>query len=276
MSEKIEYFDFSPKIRVAYEERGSSGPSLVFLHGFGASRETWNDVTPVLTDKARLFLLDLMGFGLSSKPEGVEYSIAMHATIVAQFMRSLGIQDVTLVGHSYGGGVALRTYLDHERAPIRRMILLDAAGYRQPLPFFVGSLRVPLLNYLILNFIPPDVRAAITLKHLFYSAEAVTRERIRRYSKYFDIPGAHRSYVAAARHVVPADHGDIVDRIPTIDVPTLIIWGRNDAAIDVGNARRFARDIPKSELRVLEHCGHIPHEEKPTQTAAAILEFVLD
>ena len=270
----MQYFDFTHKIRIAYEERGSSGPPLVFLHGFGASRESWNDIAPLLASHARLYLLDLMGFGMSSKPAGIEYSIATHATIVSQFMRSRGLRDVTLVGHSYGGGVALRTYLDHEAGPVDRLILIDAAGYRQPLPFFVGALRVPLLNGVILNCLPANLRASMTLRHLFHSREAVTRERIQRYARYFDMPGAHMSYVAAARHVVPADHGDLVDRIPTIDIPTLVVWGRNDAVIDVSNARHFANDLPKATLRLVDDCGHIPHEEKPDETAAAILEFI--
>jgi Predicted hydrolases or acyltransferases (alpha/beta hydrolase superfamily) len=270
---QVQYFELAPDMRIAYEVRGSSGPIVILLHGFGASRESWYDIAPLLQLHMQLYLVDLLGFGLSSKPSRADYSVAMQATVVAKFISALKLRRVTLVGHSYGGGVALRTLLDHEELPVNRLVLIDAAGYEQPLPLFVGTLRKPILNRIVLR-LPARTRARITLKHLFWNRDRVTAARVNRYAKYFDMPGAHASYIAAARHLIPTDHGEVISRIATINVPTLIIWGERDAAIKVSNADKFARDIKGSRLIVLPRCGHIPHEEWPVETALAMQEFV--
>lgn len=274
-SHALEYFEFAPDIRIAYKVVGNVGPAVVCLHGFGASRESWNDVAPLLRDHFRLYLLDLMGFGRSSKPFGADYSVAMQATIVAKFISALQLRDVALVGHSYGGGVALRTFLDHDGLAIERLVLIDTAGYQQPLPFFVGTLRIPVLNRLVLQCLPAENRAKITLNHLFWAHECVTQERVTRYAQYYDAPGAHDSYIAAAQHLVPTDHGEVVSRIVSISIPTLIIWGQQDAAIDVRNAYRLHTDIRGSKLVVLPQCGHIPQEEQPHRTAEELIRFIL-
>lgn len=274
-SQELEYFEFAPDIHIAYEVVGDAGPAVVCLHGFGASRASWSDVAPLLQDHFRLYLLDLMGFGRSSKPLSADYSVAMQATIVAKFISALRLRGVVLIGHSYGGGVALRTFLDHDSLAIERLVLIDTAGYQQPLPFFVGTLRIPILNRLALRFLPAKARARITLNHLFWSRECVTDERIRRYAQYYDAPGAHNSYIAAARHLIPTDHGEIVSRISSISVPALIIWGQQDAAIDVQNAHRLHEDIRGSKLVILPQCGHIPQEEQPIQTSQELIRFIL-
>jgi pimeloyl-ACP methyl ester carboxylesterase len=164
--------------------------------------------------------------------------------------------------------------LDHEAASISRLVLIDAAGYEQPLPFFVGTLRIPIVNRLVLNLVPTGCRARVTLNHPFWNRDRVTPERVRRYARYFDIPGSHASYIAAARHLIPTDHGEVISRIASIEVSTLIIWGERDKAINVSNAHKFARDVKTSRLVVLPNCGHIPHEECPVDTASAIEAFI--
>lgn len=270
----LQILELSHGISIAYESIGSSGPVMVCLHGFGASRETWNDIKPHMSGVARMVMLDLLGFGKSSKPRGADYSPRAQAEIVSESIDKLNHTGVTLVGHSYGGGIALLTYFLRMGRGIERLILIDAAGYEQPLPFFVGVLRIPVINKLILAVIPSRLRATITLRHLFHARAAITQERIERYAKYFDLPGAHAAYIAAAKAVVPNDLDSIVSAIPTITVPTLVIWGTNDAVISVKNARQFATDISGSQIIVMPRCGHIPHEEWPVETAEALRNFI--
>jgi pimeloyl-ACP methyl ester carboxylesterase len=218
--------------------------------------------------------LDLLGFGLSDKPVTADYSPIGEAAIVSDFMDTLGFEELTLIGHSYGGGIALIVYLMRQARAISRLILIDAAGYEQTLPYFVGALRVPYLNTFILNTIPPRVRACVTLRHLFFDRRLITDERIGRYARYFDLPGSHRAFIRAAGAMVPPNHSEIIASIPTIAVPTLILWGANDTVIGVCNAHHFAADIPGSAVHVFAQCGHIPHEEKPGPVANVILGFL--
>lgn len=104
-------FQFSPTVAINYETNGTGGTPIVMLHGFGASLETWRDIQPLLQDSFSLNLIDLKGSGLSSKPRDGNYSLESHAEIVESFLAWLQLDNVVLVGHSYGGAVALVTCL---------------------------------------------------------------------------------------------------------------------------------------------------------------------
>src|SRR5947209_10945987 len=154
------------------------------------------------------------------------------------------------------------------------MVLIDAAGYIQSLPFFVDVLRIPIINWVAMNLVPSTIRAKFTLDRLFYDTTKVSDERISRYAKYFDQPGSSYSFIEAARQLIPEDPESIVEKIKTIKVPTLIIWGENDPAIHVDYAYRFKKDIADSQIVIIPTCGHIPNEEKPAETVRAIVNFL--
>lgn len=238
---------------------------MVCVHGFGASRESWNELRDLLASQMQLYLLDLKGFGLSAKPPHADYSMSAQAEVISRFITAHDLHDVTLMGHSYGGGVALLTLFADQEQRIRRLVLIDAAGYAQPLPYFIGVLRVRVLNRSILTLLPSRTRARIVLRHLFHSRAAVTQERVARYAQYSDMPGAHDAMLAVAREIIPVTHKLISARIPTITIPTLIVWGDDDRAIDVANAYRFHRDINNSRLAIMKDRGHIPKKSNRTR-----------
>jgi len=133
-------FHFSPDVIINFEVDGEGPRPLLMLHGFGASLESWKDIQPYLRTNFRVYALDLKGHGLSSKPHDNKYSPQDQADIVTAFIKNRQLTDVVLVGHSYGGGVALLAFLrlsEHtEHNPVSTMILIDSASYPQPLPFF--------------------------------------------------------------------------------------------------------------------------------------------
>jgi pimeloyl-ACP methyl ester carboxylesterase len=79
-----------------------------------------------------------------------------------------------------------------------------------------------------------------------------------------------------AKQIVPNNPDSIIERIPTIKIPTLILWGHNDPVIPLEHAHRFNKEILNSKLEVIQKCGHVPHEEKPEQTAEFINKFFND
>lgn len=270
-------FHFSKNVQINFEKSGNQGHSVIFLHGFGASLISWYDIKDTLPSGFQYYFLDLKGFGHSSKPKDGKYSIPDQAEIIAQFITEHGLNRVILVGHSYGGGVALLTYLNfHESLnnPIEKMVLIDSAGYTQKLPFFVKYLKTPVVNFLILNVVPRKLRAEQTLKKVFYDNSKVTEDKIHQYSQFFDMKGSHYSFVQAAKQAMPKNYNEIIDQIKLIDVPVLIIWGRNDPIMPLDDAYQFQTDIRNSMVRVVENCGHIPQEEKPEETAKLIIEFL--
>jgi len=271
-------FAYTDQMQISYEVHGNVGPPVVFLHGFGASVETWRDIQSRLAQRNRLFFLDLKGFGLSSKPDDRKYSLEDQAEVVLAFLKAQEIHDVTLVGHSYGGAVCLYTYFkDRARrngGSIRRLILVDAAAYIQEFPFFIDILRKPVINWIVMKLIPAQAQARFVLRRLFHDAKKLSEERIARHADFLDELGSYNSFVECAKQLVPANPDSISALIKTIEVPTLILWGANDTAIPVEQGERLRRDISTSRLVIIPNCGHIPHEEAPEESLEAILNFL--
>jgi pimeloyl-ACP methyl ester carboxylesterase len=271
-------FDYSDKIKINYEIHGKGNSTIVFLHGFGASVETWRDIQSPLSKGNTLIFLDLKGFGLSSKPDDGKYSLEDQAEIVLAFLKALDLRDITLVGHSYGGAVSIFTYLrdrsGHGRGIIRQLVLIDAAAQVQEFPFFIDFLTKPLINWVVMNLVPSQIEASIILHSLFYDENKLSDERITRYAEYFAQPGSYNSFVECAEQMIPANPDSIAALIKTIAVPTLIIWGANDPAIPLEHGQKLHQDIRNSKLVVIPNCGHIPHEESPEETANGILSFL--
>ena len=271
-------FEYSDKIQINYEIHGNGSSTIVFLHGFGASVESWRDIQLPLSQGNTLIFLDLKGFGLSSKPDDGKYSLDDQAEIVLAFLKANHFDDITLAGNSYGGAVAVFTYLrdrsDQGEGIVRRLILIDAAAYVQVFPFFIDVLRKPILNWVVMNLVPTQLMARVILHYLFYDPTKVSEERIARHAEYLGQPGSYDSFVDCARQMVPANPDSISTLIKTIAVPALIIWGANDPAIPLEQGQRLHRDIQNSQLVIVPRCGHMPQEESPELTVNAIQNFL--
>jgi pimeloyl-ACP methyl ester carboxylesterase len=267
-------------VRVSYEYLGdsaTSGPVVILLHGFGASLESWSDVAPLLASTYPVLRLDLKGFGLSTRPRDGKYSARDQADVVVGVIRQLGIRRPVIVGHSFGGAVAFATYLELRDGGDSRtaaLVLIDAGVYRQPLPFFIVALRSTFTRFLMYTFTSADWRANVVLKRAYFEDSVATAERIRSYSKYFDLPGAHYAFERSAEQIVPPDAAALEQRLTTITVPTLAIWGADDEIIPVSFAYRLRTDVPGVTVKILDQTGHAPQEERPTETAQAILQFL--
>ena len=267
-------------INYEYEPNSKSeGDTVVLVHGFGASLESWNDIYPALSAKYSVLRLDLRGHGLSGKPLDSLYSLADQAEVLRTLIRNLSLQRVHLVGHSYGGGVVLMAYLSNrnntvgDAINIRSLVLIDSAGYRQSFPFFVTAVEKPTLQFLS-NLFPATLRARVLLHKIMSVKSQITEERIHRYAKYFDLPGASHAIGEAARALIPPDLDELVQKYRTIAVPCQIIWGEEDPAIPLDFGKRFANEIPNARLSTLPRTGHVPHEERPLETLKIIQTFI--
>ena len=171
----------------------------------------------------------------------------------------------------------MMTYFKLASSPknrVSRMVLIDAPGYPQRFPFFISVLRAPVLNRVSLNLVSSRARAKYILNHIFWNKAAVTEERIQRYAQFFDLPGSHDALIESARQIVPDDPTVLSGRIPDIGVPTMILWGKQDPLISLWQAERLHREIKGSRLEILNNCGHVPHEERPEDSAKLILDFL--
>ena len=222
--------------------------------------------------------IDLRGFGYSDKPRDDHYGVDDQARAVVTVIRQLGLRDITLLGHSFGGGVALATTLllrrDHPDVTVHGLVLIDAAAYEQELPFFIDALRNPLTRWFAFTFTTASQRANFTLQRITRVPTAATPERVARYAYFHALPGANHALVETAEHMVPEQHNECIDAIRTITQPTLILWGPRDGYMPDGAARAYLRDLPDAELHLFEDGGHWLLETHLQEAVERIREFL--
>jgi len=260
-------------------ETAGTGPPVVCLHGFGASSYTWREIRDALSASHAVHALDLKGFGGSFKPRDGRYSVHDQAALVLDCIDALRLTGLTLVGHSFGGGVALVTALELLRSrpsALSSLILIDAACYRQPMPLFIRVLRWPVAGPLVQALAPARLQVRTVLRLAYHDGGLIPDASIEAYAAPLRAPGGRAALRATAQQIVPADIDALVARYPTIDVPTLVVWGRHDRIVPLEFGERLHRAIPRSRLVIVENSGHVPHEETPVPVREAIAAFFAD
>lgn len=253
------------------------GEPVLFLHGFAANLYTWRHLAPPLAAEQRVILADLKGFGQSPKPRDGRYSIRHQASLVGTLARELALQQLTLVGHSYGGAVALMLALRwcrHDPGRLRRLVLVSSAAYPQPLPPYMALAARPVLGPILLRLVSKEFLIRRALQYAFHRSQRIERDAVRAYARPLQHAEARYALIQAVRQLVPPNVNALVARYPSIDVPTLILWGRHDRVIPLAVGQRLHREMPRSSLCVLDDCGHVPQEEKPAETLQAIRRFL--
>lgn len=272
-------FQYSDSVSINYEVQGHGATPVVFLHGLAASITTWRDIRGLFPpDRYRLFLIDLKGFGRSSKPRDGGYRPEDQAAVVTSFLEEQQLTQAVLIGHSMGGGIALLICLaargKGKGDMIGRLVLIDCAAYPQKLPPLLRRLRTPLLGWAMLHLLPVPLLVRFMLLRVFHDKKCVTPERIARYVESFTGRGIDYVFIESSRQLVPEEYARLIPAYRTIGLPVLIIWGRNDRIISLDLGRRLQGDIPGSRLVVIDQCGHNPHEERPGETCGAIRNFL--
>lgn len=263
------------------ETRGRApgdGDTFVLLHGYGASSFSWRTWVPSLAARGHVVLVDLKGFGRAPRPDDDRYGPADQAALVHRLVLDRDLRDVTLVGHSLGGGVALITalrLLEEHPLRLRRLVIVAGAAYLQRMPPFVALARRPRLSRALLRLLGARFVAREVLRSCVYDVTTVTREQVEGYAEPLRAPHAARGLLRTALRIVPSDLEALTARYREITVPTLLLWGRWDRVVPLSVGRRLARTLPDGRLVVLEACGHVPAEERP-EASLQILEAFLD
>lgn len=256
---------------------------IVLLHGTGASLHTWDGWAAELAKTRRVIRFDLPGFGLTGpyaghwlNEEGGRYSLLNYAKFVTATLDALGImQPVVLAGNSLGGQIAWET-ADYLRITqpqrVAKLILVDSAGYDFTpidMPKAFQAAEIALLSPITENTLPRFLLAQ-DVRSVYGDPRKVTPQLIDRYYELALREGNRRALglrMREPRSIAPA-------RIAQITQPTLILWGGQDRLIPPSNAALFAHDIKGSQLVMFDRLGHVPQEEDPKQTVAAVQAFL--
>jgi len=263
-------------VKIYYEEKGEGEPILL-IHGFGASTYSWRHLISKLSSTYKVIAIDLKGFGKSEKPLDERYSIHDQARIVVDFIEKKDLKNLTIIGHSYGGGVTLATTLRmQEMFPnrLKRIVLIDSIAYDQKLPLFVNILRAPLLGQLGTTVLPPEVQTRSILKLAYFDDDKILDEAVSVYAEPLRKADGRYALLKTAEQIIPENIKSFSKRYKSILLPSLLIWGREDEIVPISIGERLSQAIPNSRFRVLENCGHIPHEEMPEETIRIIMEFL--
>lgn len=259
-----------------YKEEHGDGDPILCLHGLGANIFTWRHLIEPLSANNKLILVDLKGFGKSAKPEDDYYSLQNHADAVYELILKNDWRRLTLISNSYGGALALLLAARlEESGPSRllKLVLIDAAAYKEYLPGYVKLMRT-LLGTLMIFLLPARRSARFVLNLSYFDQGKITEEQVAAYAGPLGDPGARNALLQTVRQCIPPDADELITKFKSISVPTLILWGRHDKVIPLKVGELLNQALPNSVLEVVEECGHIPQEEQPQKTITRISEFL--
>lgn len=257
--------------RLYYDERGQArragDPAIVLLHGLLFDGGMWADQIEPLAALGRVIVIDGPGHGKSEPPP--RFTLEEHADAMLDVFGDLGIERALVVGLSWGGMLGMRFALQHP-SKVAGLALLDTSAERQTLAervryraFVALHRRVGLPYGFFLKEVAPLMFAERTL-----------RQRPELPAKaYKDAMGFDREGVARSSLAVVVHRGSVLERLGSIQVPTLVMCGREDGATPVEKSEAIARAIPKARLEVLDGVGHMSTLEDPDAVNQHLVPF---
>ncbi|MDE6287138.1 MAG: alpha/beta hydrolase, partial [Muribaculaceae bacterium] len=236
-------------LKLHYRKSGEGRP-LILMHGWGCNMDTVASIERVAAETHTVYNVDFPGFGASEEPSEV-WGVEEYTALIEEFARRLGIERPVLIGHSFGGRVGL---LMASRTPVDKLILVDAAG--------VKPRRGMRYYFKVYSF--KTVKAICRLLLPRAKADAAI-EKWRKRKASADYASASPRMRAILSKVV---NEDLCHRMPLIAAPTLLVWGENDTATPLSDARRMEKLIPGAGLVSFPGCGHYSFLDNPIQFAA--------
>lgn len=245
---------------------------IVLIHGTGASLHTFDPWTKHLIKKHRVIRMDLPGFGLTGPFTDRNYSMENYVGFIKEFLAKRGVSKCVLGGNSLGGAIAWRFTAQYPEM-VDKLILIDAAGYpmeseSKPIAFTLA--RIPLVNK-ALTFITPKSMVRSSVEDVYADKSKVSDSLVERYFKLTLRTGNRQALVDRMAMETDMDKAQLIKNIKQA---TLLLWGDQDLLIPVENAHRFHKDLPNSELVILNNSGHVPMEESPMESLKYLLDFL--
>lgn len=267
-----QFAELRPGLNVHYRDEGKrDGRVLVLIHGSNASLHTWEPWAERLRADYRIISMDLPGHGLTGvNPAGV-YDNASYVGVVDALLTKLGVTKAVIGGNSMGGGVSWMYALAHPEKT-EALLLVDAGGQPQAkpdeLPIGFRLMRMPVIKEAARLIAPRSIFES-SIKNTMSVQSKIDDALIDRYWELNRYPGNREATMK--RFSDPRGMGSgSRDKLATIKVPVIIMWGEEDKLIPVSSARWFAEAVPDSKLIIYPRVGHIPMEEIPERSASDV------
>jgi len=246
-------------IRLHVRDTGPrSAPVVIFLHGFGASLQTWDEWARDLERDHRVIRYDLPGFGLTGADPTGNYSDSRSIEVLAALMDRRGVARASVVGNSMGGRIAwIFAALHPER--MDKLVLISPDGFASPGLAYGVAPKVPLMVRMLPYVLPsPMLRAS--LAPAYANRNAMTDTLFRRYRDMMLAPGVRGAIVERMKQEILVDPVPLLRRI---EAPTLLLWGEKDGMIPFVNSADYLRVLPHGTIVALPGIGHLAQEEAP-------------
>lgn len=258
-------------VSLHYEQDGLGRP-LVFLHGLLTSSYLWRNITPGLTYGTTIYALDLMGSGLSEKPQNQLYSLETYVNQLGKFIDNFHLENPILGGHDIGAAV-VALYTIRNPSKVRKLILMNAPlypGYSAP---GLGLLKLPVIGGLF----TADWFLQRTLRGGVLKPAAMPDATVNAYLKpYQDDPGARVALLKQVKelNLDPLLEKEVDPNLAKLQTPTLVVWGDGDPYVPLDFGRKLDAEIPNSDFVVILQTGHYEIEERPEEVRSVIKEFL--
>lgn len=243
-------------LRARYLVEGP-GPDMILMHGWGCNASTLASVAAVASATHTVYSVDFPGFGGSEEPREV-WGVELYTQWLEKFIKAAGIKSPILLGHSFGGRVGILYSSRHD--DVDRLVLVDAAGIKPKRTF--------RYYYKVYTY-----KLGRKMWELVLGKEKA-RKRIdamrakKGSSDYNDASPMMR------RILSKVVNEDLRDRLPLIKAPTLLVWGENDTATPISDARIMEKEIPDAGLVSFPGCGHYSFLDNPYLFKAVLKSFI--
>ena len=262
-------------MQVHYRDEGKGFP-IVLVHGTASSLHTWDYWTTALSENHRVIRMDLPAFGLTGPNKNANYSIEAYTQFLHQFLSKIKLDKFYLAGNSLGGNIAWN-YAAEYPEQIEKLILVDASGLptNKPQPAIFKMAKTPVLNSLFL-YVTPKFFIKKNMEQVYADDTKIKDALITRYHKMALRVGNRQAFIDRAKTDFKLDEKANLEKLRSIQTPTLLIWGAKDTWIPLDNGKRMDRFLSNSKLVVLENSGHVPMEENPKESFEVLNSFLND
>jgi pimeloyl-ACP methyl ester carboxylesterase len=242
-------------IAVEYAEDGR-GRTVLLLHGWGDTHSTFDFLEQCLGSGFRFISLDLPGFGASEQLSEA-WNVADYAKFIQDFCQKLEVKPNIIIGHSFGGRVAIKSIAENMIVP-DRLVLMGSAGIAKNTTFRNSLITVITKIFAFVTYIPPIIFYRDQLRKWLYRSIG---------SDYLDAGKMKETYLNVIKEDLQADAAKI-------KVPTLLIWGEKDTATPIADGEKLANIISDGHLKVIGGASHFVHLEQPAKVASLIKDFL--
>jgi 2-hydroxy-6-oxonona-2,4-dienedioate hydrolase len=249
--------------KIRYLEEGNEEKIIVLLHGLGGMADRWLPLFPFLSKKYKIIAPDIIGYGKSDKPQ-VDYTIEFFTQFILEFLDTLSLQSIFMIGNSLGGQIAAECAATQSQL-IKKTVLVTPSG--------IMKKSTPALDaYITAALYPTHESVKSAYEMMMGKNKQVREETIDNFISSMSRPNAKMVFISTLLGMKNAP--TLTEKLQLIKIPTMLVWGTEDKLIPFEYAKQFAASMKNCYFVEMKNCGHTPFEEEPEKFSKLILDFL--